>query len=108
MKKQYTHIPYRRALTSCVCVCVYIHTLEVVVHSIGVLWTRLPLRMQEYFYFYFKVGRGGQHVLVGFIKVFMGLPKGCGSRAPALILSNDPFLEKLVGGALAFGVALNC
>ena len=29
----------------------------------------------------FEVGQGVQHLLVRVIKVFLGLPKGCGSQA---------------------------
>ena len=57
---------------------------------------------------FWEVGRDGQRVLVGLIKVFMGLPKGCGLRAPTLVLSKDPFLKFFVGGALVYGVALIC
>jgi hypothetical protein len=37
-------------------------------------------------------------------KFFGGLPKGCKSWAPNLILSRDPFLKKLIGGVVASGI----
>ena len=66
----------------------WILDLEGEVHSIWVLWTRRPSKMQGQLFF--EVGRGGQRFSVGFRKVFLGLPEGCGSRAPALILSGTP------------------
>jgi hypothetical protein len=56
---------------------------------------------------FFEVGLGEQRFSVGFVEVFVGLPKGCGSRALALILLGDPFLIKLVGGASTSGLN-NC
>ena len=71
---------------------------EVEVPSIWVLCTRQPKRMQGELLF--EVGQGGRHFFVNFKKVFVGLPKACKSWALTLIQLGDPFLEKLVGGAL--------
>ena len=68
--------------------------------------TRWPSRMHGQLLS--KIGWGGQHFSVGFIKVIWGYLKGLrvtgrGSRAPALILSWDPSLKSSLGVLLMPG-----
>ena len=81
----------------------WILDLEVEVHSIWVMCTRWPSRMQRKLLF-LKLG-GATNVFQSgsFFFFFLGMPKDCKLRAPTLILSWDPFLKKLFGVALTSG-----
>ena len=70
--------------------------LKVEVHSIWVLWTRWPSGMQRQFFL--KWGGAGRATFFNRIqKVFMGLPKGCKSRGPALSNQRTHSLKNPMG-----------
>lgn len=68
------------------------------VHSIWVLWTRRPSRMQGQLLF--EVWWGNPRFLVGFQKNSRGLHEGCGLWARALLLA-ETLLLKIIKGGLA-------